>query len=362
MRLTHVISVHVHRVSARLVRPFVTAVRRADSAEFVIAELCDSEGRCGWGEAPTSWRVTGESFQSVRAVIEDVLGPSIEGMPTNDPEAISIAIERAVVGNSAARMALDCAAYDLAAQQAGLPLWRYLSGTRGEVRTDMTLSASTDTAELVQAALEHCGAGFTALKLKVAAGADTAGQLAAVREAVGPGVALRVDANQAWGVDQAVRVIVDLAERGLGVEFVEQPTAREDVRGLVDVARRVNVPLMADESVWTRRQLLELLAVGRVDFLNIKLAKTGGLREALALAELARAHGVAIVVGCMLESHVGISAAASFAAAISGGAPAVHDLDGGVWFAESPVAGGARYEGPRIVLCDAPGLGITGLR
>jgi L-alanine-DL-glutamate epimerase-like enolase superfamily enzyme len=120
---------------------------------------------------------------------------------------------------------------------------------------------------------------------------------------------------------------------------------------------------MADESVWTRRQLLELLALGRVGYVNIKLAKTGGMREALALAELARAHDLAVVVGCMLESHVGISAAASFAAAVSGaGAAAVNDLDGGLWFAESPVSGGARYEGPRIVLPDAPGFGITGLR
>lgn len=362
MSVTHVVSLRVHQVSAKLVRPFVTAIRRADTVAPVLVELRDSEGRSGWGEAPTSWRVTGESFASVQAVVEEALAPEIMGMPTDDPAAISRAIARAVTGNNAARMAVDCAAYDLAAQQAGVPVWRYLGGRQGEVATDMTLSATADTAELVHAALEHQAAGFTTLKVKVAGETDTAAQLAAVRAAVGAGATLRVDANQAWEVEQAVRAIDALAE--LTPEFVEQPTARDDLGALVEVARRVHLPIMADESVWTRRQLLELLAAGGdgVRHVNIKLAKTGGLREALALAQLAREHGLGIVVGCMLESHVGIAAAASFAAAISNaGTAAAHDLDGGLWLAESPVVGGARYDGPRIALPDVPGFGVTGL-
>ncbi len=157
-------------------------------------------------------------------------------------------------------------------------------------------------------------------------------------------------------------MIDGLTAPGLDLEFVEQPTARDDIRGLVEVASRVRLPIMADESVWTRRQLLELLAVGRVGYVNIKLAKTGGLREALALAELAREHGLGVVVGCMLESHVGITAAASLATALAGGGHRMaHDLDGGLWLASSPVVGGARYDGPRITLADVPGFGIAGL-
>lgn len=367
MRVTHVVSVRVHQTSARLVRPFVTAIRRADTVAPVLVELRDSEGRSGWGEAPTSWRVTGESFASVRAVVEDAITPEILGMPTDDPEAISRMITRAAAGNNAARMAIDCAAYDLAAQRAGVPVWRYLGARHGEVTTDMTLSATADTAELLDAAREHRNAGFTTLKVKVAAEMDTAQQLAALRTAVGDGVRLRVDANQAWGVEQAVRAIDSLA--AIELEFVEQPTARDDIGGLVEVAGRVGVPVMADESVWTRRQLLELLGAGGsgsagngVRYVNIKLAKTGGLREGLALARLARERGLGIVVGCMLESHVGIAAAASLAAAISENGTAVaHDLDGGLWLAESPVVGGARYDGPRVMLVDAPGFGVTGL-
>lgn len=367
MRVTHVVSVRVHQTSARLVRPFVTAIRRADTVTPVLVELRDSEGRSGWGEAPTSWRVTGESFASVREVVEEAMTPEVVGMPTDDPEAISRAITRAAAGNNAARMAVDCAAYDLAAQRAGVSVWRYLGARHGEVTTDMTLSATDDTGELLEAAREHRAAGFTTLKVKVAAQTNTAEQLTALRAAVGAGVRLRVDANQAWDVEEAVQAIDGLAP--LDLEFVEQPTARDDIGGLVEVAGRVSVPVMADESVWTRRQLLELLGAGGggsagngVRYVNIKLAKTGGLREALALAALARERGIGIVVGCMLESHVGIAAAASLAAAISdNGIAAAHDLDGGLWMAESPVVGGAHYDGPRIALPDAPGFGVTGL-
>ncbi len=340
----------------------MTAVRRAEDVAPVIVELRDSEGRSGWGEAPASWRVTGESFASVRAVLEDALGPAVRGMSIDDPAAISRAAEVAAVGNNAARMALDCAAYDLAAQQAGLPLWRYLGGRSGVVETDMTLSATRDAGELVQAAQGHLSDGFTTLKVKVASGTDVITQLTVLREAVGVEPALRVDANQAWSIAEAISVIRRLDARGLNLQFVEQPTPRDDVRGLVEVAAQVPLPIMADESVWNRRHLLELMAVGRVALTNIKLAKTGGLREALALAALARGHGLGIIVGCMLESTVGISAAASLAAALAGDdvTPA-HDLDGGLWLAETPVIGGARYEGSSIVLSDAPGLGIAEL-
>jgi L-alanine-DL-glutamate epimerase-like enolase superfamily enzyme len=350
----------VHQVPVRLVRPFVTAIRRAEEVAPVIIELRDSEGRSGWGEAPTSWRVTGESFASVQAVLEEALAPAVLGMPIDDPAAISLAAERAAVGNGAARMALDCAAYDLAAQQAEQPLWRYLGGRSGVVETDMTLSATTDSAALVNAARDHVCGGFTTLKVKVSGGTDAITQLAALREAVGAEPTLRVDANQAWSVAEAVGVIRRLHARGLDLQFVEQPTHRDDVRGLAEVAAQVPLPIMADESVWTRRHLRELLAVGRVGLINIKLAKTGGLREAVALAALAREHGLGIIVGCMLESTVGIAAAASLAATLTQDGVA-HDLDGGLWLAESPVNGGAHYDGSRIVLSDAPGLGIAGL-
>ena len=363
--MAHVSSVHVHRVSTKLLRPFVTAVRRADALDSIVVEVRDSDGRSGWGEAPTSWRVTGESVESVVAAVEQALAPAVVGMDVADPAATSLALAQAVVGNNSARMAVDCALYDLAAQLAGVPLWRYLGGRDGVVVTDMTLSVTSDAAALLSTAREHVAAGFGTLKIKVGAEGPSPERLRELRDAVGAGIGLRVDANQAWSVEQAVAAIEAAERLGVGLELVEQPVHRDDVRGLTEVAGRVETPVLADESVWTTRQLRELLAAGPVPLVNIKLAKTGGIREALAVAELARANGVGVLVGCMLESHVGISAAASVAAAVAtpdaDGEARAQDLDGGLWLAGSPVTGGAVYDRSRILLPDAPGLGIAGL-
>ena len=360
-------SVTIHRRSIALTRPFVTAVRTAYSLEALLVEVRDSDGRTGWGEAPTSWRVTGESVESVTAAVSGPLIDAITGMSTEDPDAASAALERAVVRNSSARMALDGALYDLAARVNEVPLYRYLGGRGSDVRTDMTVSAavtSADLDELLRTAVEHIEAGFRTLKVKVGAGGDDLAALIEVRNAVGADVRLRADANQGWSPEQAVRMITSLEDAGVGLEFIEQPVYRDDIEGLAYVTSHVGTPVAADESVWTRRDLREIIKSHAADIVNIKLAKTGGLREALALANVAREHGVGVLVGCMSESHVGIAVAAALASALDNGAtgePRSHDLDGGLWLTRSPVTGGVRYEGERVLLGDSVGTGILGL-
>ncbi|HEY1761088.1 MAG TPA: dipeptide epimerase [Acidimicrobiales bacterium] len=360
-------SVTIHRRSIPLKRPFVTAVRTAYSLDALMVEVRDSDGRSGWGEAPTSWRVTGESIESVTAAVSGPLSDAVRGVSTDDPEASSLALERAAVRNSSARMALDCALYDLAAQVQGVPLYRYLGGRAAEVRTDMTLSAALNVAdldELLQTAVEHVGAGFGTLKVKVGAGGDDLATLVAVRNAVGASVHLRADANQGWSREHAVRTITSIEDAGVALEFVEQPVNRDDIDGLAFVTNHVGTPIVADESVWTRRDLREIIRSRAADTVNIKLAKTGGLREALALAGVAREHGVGVIVGCMSEGHVGIAAAGALASAIDNGLQGElrpHDLDGGLWLIESPINGGVAYDNDRVVLGEAPGTGIRGV-
>jgi L-alanine-DL-glutamate epimerase-like enolase superfamily enzyme len=359
-------SMTVHRRSVPLVRPFVTAVRAAYEVDAVLVEVRDSEGRSGWGEAPTSWRVTGESVASVTAAVEGPLGAAVAGMPADEPAEASAALERAVVRNSSARMAVECAVYDLAARAAGVPLFRYLGGREQTLRTDMTLSAAVtavETRELLRTAVEQVAAGFRTLKVKTGAGGDDVATLAAVREAVGPDVTLRVDANQGWTPRQAVAVISAWEDAGVDVELVEQPVHRDDLESLAFVTARVATPVLADESVWTRRDLRQVMAGHAADMVNIKLAKTGGLREAFALARLAREHGVGVLVGCMSETHVGIASAAALASALAtaGGTPVPQDLDAGLWLTASPVDGGIAYEGESITLPALPGTGILGL-
>jgi L-Ala-D/L-Glu epimerase / N-acetyl-D-glutamate racemase len=383
-------SVTVHQRSVPLVRPFVTAVRVANQVDAVLVEVHDEDGRSGWGEAPTSWRVTGESVASVTAAVQGPLSAAVVGLPADDPAEASMALQRAVVGNSSARMAVECALYDLAARQAGIPLFRYLGGHEKLLRTDMTLSAAatvTEARELVRTAVEQVAAGFSTLKVKTGAGGDDTAILAAVRREVGPHVTLRADANQGWTPQQAVAVISAWEDAGVDVELVEQPVHRDDLEGLAFVTARVATPVLADEAVWTRRDLRQVITCQAASLVNIKLAKTGGLHEALALAQLAHEHGIGVFVGCMSETHVGIAAAAALASALAGsagpvggsglmalagasgptglactgGASGPQDLDGGLWLTASPVDGGIAYEGESIILPEAAGTGIYGL-
>jgi L-alanine-DL-glutamate epimerase-like enolase superfamily enzyme len=359
--------VTIHERTLPLKRPFVTAVRTAYAVNALIVEVRDSDGRSGWGEAPTSWRVTGESVESVTAAVLGPLKETVVGLSSADPEESSEAMGRAVVRNPSARMALDCALYDLAARAAGVPLFRFLGASAAEIRTDMTLSAVITDPEidsLCRTAVEFANSGFGTLKVKTGAGGNDVKALIEVRRAVGADVRLRVDANQAWSRDDAVVIIRSFEDAGVGVEFVEQPVGRDDIDGLTYVTSRVETPIMADESVWTRRELREIIRSRAADMINIKLAKSGGLREALDLVNMSRENDVGIIAGCMAESHVGIAAAAALASAIDSSARAnvrPHDLDGGLLLTHSPVEGGVTYDGDRVQLSEMPGTGIIGL-
>jgi o-succinylbenzoate synthase len=352
-----------HAVTVPLVRPFVTAVRSTTVLESVLVEVRDSEGRSGWGEAPVS-AVTGATTAGVLAAVQ---GP-LQALVTADDDADAgfTALLQRIAGSgerSAARMAVDCALHDLAARRAGLPLYRHLGGQRNRVVTDMTLSVG-EPAALAAAAAEHQAAGFDCIKVKLNAHGDPLARMRAVRDAMGPGARVRIDANQAFSPGEAIRFITALEDDGLGVELVEQPVPAGDWDGLARVTRSVSIPIMADESVWTAQDLQRLIDTGAGSMVNIKLAKTGGLLPSLQLASQARAAGIGVLVGCMMESVVGISAAAAFASALAGnsGAEIPQDLDGGLWLKASPVDGGSRYDGSVITLPRTSGTGITALR
>ncbi|MFD6567480.1 mandelate racemase/muconate lactonizing enzyme family protein [Micromonospora profundi] len=352
-------AVRTHRVSAPLHTPFITALRRTTTVETLVVEVIDADGRSGFGEAPQVWQVTGASVAGSQACVQELIGPLLASRDPDDLVARCGEVQRSVVGNEAAKAAVDVALHDLAARRLGVPLVRLLGGTTLRVPTDVTLAAG-DAVDLAAAARQRQADGFGVLKLKV--GTDAAGdvdRVRAVRAAVGPQVRIRVDANQGWTPREAVRVIRGMEDAGLDVELVEQPVARWDLDGLAWVSDRVSVPILADEAVFGVRDLVEVIRRRAADLVNVKLAKCGGLHPARTLLELAAAHGLGTVVGSMMETQVGIGAAASLVGAY--GTTAVADLDAAWWLAWSPVRGGIQYEGPTVVLPDAPGLGIPGL-
>lgn len=351
--------VRCHRLTTPLHTPFVTALRRADDLETVVVELVDDSGLRGFGEAPQVWRVTGESLAGAEACLAGPLAAVVTGRSSDDLADLTRAVAGAVVGNTGAKAAMDVALHDLAARAAGLSLPRFLGTATHEVATDVTVSAG-ELDRLAADAGARVGDGFDVLKLKVGTDPATdAARISRVREAVGPDVRIRVDANQGWTVREAVRAIRALEDAGADLEFVEQPVAADDLGGLARVTAAVDTAIMADESVFGVRDLVELVQREAVDLVNVKLAKCGGLSVARTMLELARAHGVGTIVGSMMEGPIGVGAAASLVAAH----PTTYtsDLDAAWWAAQSPTAGGLRYRRGAIVLPDSPGLGVEGL-
>jgi L-alanine-DL-glutamate epimerase-like enolase superfamily enzyme len=352
--------VRTFRLTAQLHTPFVTALRRTEHLETTVVEVVDAEGRSGYGEAPQVWRVTGESLAGAEACLSGPLADVVRGRDLDDLERLSDELQDAVVGNFGAKAAMDTALHDLAARRADQTLARFLGAGPGALRveTDVTVSAG-EPGELGATAAKRAAEGFTVLKLKV--GTEAASDVArvrAVRDAA-PDARIRVDANQGWTADAAIRVIHAMEDAGLGVEFVEQPVDRYDIAGLARVTASVETPVMADESVFGPRELAAVIELRAADLLNVKLAKCGGLRVARTLLERARAAGMGTIVGSMMEGPIGVGAAAALVAAV--GTSQVSDLDAAWWASESPVVGGATYDGGCIVLPDAPGLGIGGL-
>jgi len=363
--MTHVEGVLATPSSVRLHTPFVTALRRTETTDTVVVTITDSDGRTGWGEAPQVWQVTGESLAGATACIETMLAPLIVGHPLDDRgdlAAVATAVQRAVARNFGAKAAVDAALHDLVARAEGTSVAALLRGSADGIpavlTTDVTLSAG-EAAALADTARERVAAGFRTLKMKVGTDATTDVQrVASVREAVGPDIAIRLDANQGWTREEAVHVIRALEVADLGVEFVEQPVVAEDVEGMAWVRERVGLRVMADESCYGWYDLERIIRLRAADLVNVKLAKCGSLTAGRSLLRRAHEAGLGTIVGSMMESHVGLGAAAALVAAEP--TTEVSDLDAAWWSVSSPVTGGISYCTNEVRMPLGPGSGIEG--
>ncbi len=329
-------------LSLRTRHPFLIA--RGGSSDFrtVRVTLTDADGLEGWGEAAAT-RFYGETPETVLAVLEQYA--TVLPQDPMDLEVAERRLETLVRGNPAARAAISMALHDLVGKRLDLPVHRLWGLDPAAVPTS-TFTIGLDTAERVREKVLEAEA-YPILKVKLGTERDLE-TLRTIRGATDR--ELRVDANCGWTAKQAIAMLPVLADHG--VTLLEQPVAPEDLDGLAAVTRRATIPVMADESCRTAADIPPL--VGRVDGINIKLAKCGGLREALRMIAVARAHHLLVMVGCMIESSIGITGAAQVTPLVD-----FVDLDGAALLANDPFEG-VTIGGGRVRFPSGPGLGITG--
>jgi L-alanine-DL-glutamate epimerase-like enolase superfamily enzyme len=251
--------------------------------------------------------------------------------------------ELALHGNPSARAALSSALYDLVGKRLGVPVYR-LWGLDPARAPRSTFTIGLDTPDRLRLKVREAES-YPILKIKVGTDRDVE-VLRTIRDATDKEI--RVDANGGWTLKQAIAMLPVLQE--FGVTALEQPLPPTELRGLAEITRRAEIPVIADESCLVASDIPPL--VGCVDGINIKLAKCGSLREALRMIAVARAHGMMVMVGCMIESSICITAAAHFTPLVD-----LVDLDGAALLAEDPFAG-ATIDGGQVRLPDGPGLGL----
>ncbi len=341
--------------------PFKTALRTVDTVEDIVVIVRTDSGHTGYGEAPATAVITGDTHGSIAEAIRRFIRPRLIGQDIANLNRITDLIQTALERNTSAKAAVEIAVYDLWAQLYGAPLYKMLGGGDPVITTDITISVDYID-KMVADSISAVERGFESLKIKVGKdiGLDIE-RVKAIYSAVEGRALLRLDANQGWTAKQAVFAMQHLEDAGVVLELLEQPVKARDIDGLKYVTDRVHTPVMADESVFGPTEVIDLIKMRAADIINIKLMKTGGLSNAVRIADIAALYGVDCMIGCMIETSISVAAAVHLAVAKSGVITKV-DLDGPSLCQFNPVEGGVIFDESEISITDAPGLGIREIR
>lgn len=338
-----------------LVSPFVIAARTATEARNVRIKIETENGLVGLGASAPVGYVTGESVESVQDALQAV-GAELVGQPVDRLGPLLARANTALADAPAARAGLEIALYDVWAKARHLPLWQHFGGTLDRVTTDVTIPiVGPEAAALL--ALDAWADGFRALKVKVGDPDGTEADLARIHAVVVavPNLRLRIDANQAFTPDAAIIFARVLEKMSAPVDLLEQPVDKSDVAGLKYVRDRTAFPVFADETARSVPEVLHLLQADAVDGINVKLMKSG-ITDALQIMALTKAFGKKLMLGCMLETGLGIAAATQIAAGT--GAFDYLDLDSHRLL--KPIAGlsgGYRVAGQELIVENDAGWG-----
>jgi len=330
--VSEVVATRVSTYSRELRERFVTALRGVSEYQVIKFEICDELGNWHIGETVETPKITGDSHEQIMKELRQDAQALIVGKDL----AVAIVEVRNSQLTGSSKAAIDIA----------------LNGALGtgiksgfSVATDVTIPIAT-IENLPSLVADRVAAGFTHFKIKanLEPVAELVEKLMIISELLPAGSHLRIDANQAWTFDHTIDVLAAISRTSLVIDYLEQPTPARDFAALAKVKAISSIPIMADESCFTPQDLKELIELDAVDLVNLKLLKSGGLTLAREMAETAKAAGIGVYVGSMMEGDQSLSAAASLAAEIA--PDLVHDLDASWWAKESHL----RYESGRLSL------------
>lgn len=348
--------IEIYKSPIKLKEPFVISLGPVHYAENVIVIIRTDIGITGFGECSPFMTINGESMDTC-FIVGNYLAKILLGKNPLNIEACFLFMQKTIYGNSSIKSAFDMALYDIASQEAGLPLYSFLGGYNNrQLMTDYTVSIG-DPKKMASDAIQIKERGFLIIKVKLGdSGKKDIDRIMQIREAIGNEIPLRVDANQGWNPEEAIETLKSISR--FNIQFCEEPIPRWNYMELPRLKRASPIPIMADESCSDHHDAKRLIDLGACDYFNVKLGKSSGIFNALKILTLAEQAGTKVQIGGFLESRLGFTAFAHLA--LVSDIVAFCDFDTPLMFNEDPIEGGISY-GPNgeVRVPDKPGLGAT---
>jgi len=339
------ITVEIEKIPLRT--PFITALRRVDDVENIRICIHTDTPNIGYGAAPATKAITGEDLKTISATIKRLITPKLIGERFDLSKVLAI-LHTSCKGNSSAKAAVDMALYDLAALCENKTLVEYLGSSAKPLQTAVTISLKTPV-EMAEDAVSAFGRGLEILKVKVG-GKDALDieRIVAIREAV-PDARLLIDANQAWGVEESLKIIKAITP--LNIELIEQPVLGSDIEGLRTISQQSGIPILADEAVFTLEDTKKVIEEKAADLINIKLMKCGGISKAIEIIAYCQEKKVKCMMGSMLEGPTSIALTTQLVMAYSDAFSHI-DLDSPLLYKKIPTGTGLKFFNNTIELED----------